>query len=641
MILPAVKRKTLLRSIIVLVFYAALVIASMFLATVFRYDSISSSLLNHLHRFFYIQGLVYTTCFLIFKLHLMPWRYTGVRMVIRIGLSCVLGIVLMLVLSKIFDWRVLRSILILTGVFTCIFIFGARYAWSVFRKLVLHNEDVIQKNVLIVGTGELGTRAFHLCYEGAFPVKGIRHVPVSFVDDDLDVVFRNVCGIPVDGGYADIPKIIEAKGIHEIILAVSGGAPVLLGQIVQLCMSMKHNIPIFVVAEKEGIRAESDSDRELRLRKLVISDLLVDGASPEDDKYIRALIQGRRVMVTGGAGSMGSELCQQIMRYNPEQLVVLDVNENYLFQTFDEASSTTRAKLAIVADSIVDQDRMEAVFSRYQPQIVFHAAGYKNRLVAENCAESAVRNNILGTQSVLRAAGKNRTRLFVHLSSDQAKDARTVMGTIKKVEEMSVQAHATSEMRCISVRFGNVLGAYGGVVSRLNTQIDHGGPVVVYDPDAKRCFMSVRAAANGMLKAASEAWAKPTEDVYQQYALDMGWPIRIRDLAEMLIRLRGFEPGKDIAIQLPNGKPSVKSAQPEADTETLKERVERDRVVRLPLTGIDPTRLQADLELVRMSLHNMSNQEIMKRIREIAGSPDVPLEPEPLHPEASPLALET
>ena len=147
-------------------------------------------------------------------------------------------------------------------------------------------------------------------------------MPVSFVDDDLDVVFRNVCGIPVDGGYADIPKIIEAKGIHEIILAVSGGAPVLLGQIVQLCMSAKHNIPIFVVAEKEGFRAESDSDRELRLRKLVISDLLVDGAVPEDDKDIRALIQGRRVMVTGGAGSMGSELCQQIMRYNPEQLVV-------------------------------------------------------------------------------------------------------------------------------------------------------------------------------------------------------------------------------------------------------------------------------------------------------------------------------
>lgn len=638
MIMPAEKRRTLLRSIVILLFFAILVVASMFLATVFRYDIISQALLRHLNRFFYIQVLVYTACFLTFKMHTMPWRYTGVRMVIRIGLSCVLGIALMLVLSKIFDWRVLRSILIMTGIFTCILIFAARYAWSVFRRLVLHNEDVIQKNVLIVGTGTLGTRAFHMCYEDSFPVKGIRHVPVSFVDDNLDVVFRYICGIPVDGVYTDIPKIIEAKGIHEIILAVSGGTPVLLGQIIQLCMSTKHNIPIFVVSEKEGIRAES-SDRELRFRKLVISDLLVDAIPPQDDADIRDMIEGRRVMVTGGAGSMGSELCQQIMRYNPEQLVVLDVNENYLFQTFDEASRMTRAKLAYVADSIVDQDRMEAVFSHYRPQIVFHAAGYKNQLVAERCTDAVVRNNIFGTQSVLHAAGRNGTQLFVHLSSDEAKEAKSVFGTIKRVEEMSVQARANDEMYCISVRFGNVLGAYGGVVSRLKSQIDRGGPVVVSDPDAQRSFMSTRAAAHGMLKAASEAWGKH-EDAYQQYELNMGWPIRIRDLAEIQIRLCGYEPDKDIVIQRTEEKPSVESVQSDAEAATLNCRIEKDQIVRLPIKGIDATRLQADLELIRMMLINMSNAEITKKLREVAGSPDLPPEPEPLHTESIPPTLD-
>jgi FlaA1/EpsC-like NDP-sugar epimerase len=248
------------------------------------------------------------------------------------------------------------------------------------------------------------------------------------------------------------------------------------------------------------------------------------------------------------------------MRYNPEQLVVLDMNENYLFQIFDEASSTTRAKLAIVADSIVDQGRMKAVFTRYRPQIVIHAAGYKNRLIAENCAESAVRNNILGIYSVLEAAEQNGTEFFVHLSSDQAGDAKTVLGMIKRIEEMSVQTHAGAAMRCISVRFGNILGAFGGVVSQLNTQIEHGGPVKINDPDATRSFISVKAAASGILKAACEAWEKKEESC-ALYRLDMGWPIRIRSLAEMLIRLRGFEPGKDIVIQFPEGELATEREQ--------------------------------------------------------------------------------
>jgi nucleoside-diphosphate-sugar epimerase len=309
------------------------------------------------------------------------------------------------------------------------------------------------------------------------------------------------------------------------------------------------------------------------------------------------------------------------MRYNPEQLVILDVNENYLFQTFDEASSATRAKLAIVADSIVDQERMEMVFSRFQPQIVFHAAGYKNRLIAENCAESAVRNNILGTDSVLGAAGRNRTELFVHLSSDQAKEIKTVLGMIKRVEEMSVQTRSSGgTMRSISVRFGNILGAYGGVVSRLNTQIEHGGPVKIYDPDAQRSFISVKAAAFGMLRAAGEAWEKKDE-AFALFTLDMGWPIRIRSLAEMLIRLRGFEPGKDIAIALPEGYAKTQGAPETAqpDTDALPEKVKRDKIVRVPFAPIDMDLLRANVGLMRLTLHERSSEEICGMLREIVG----------------------
>lgn len=629
------KLKSLPRSIIAILLLVILVAASILLALAFRYDgAVTLRLLQRLQPFIYTQLLASIGCLMLFRLHTMPWRYTGARMVIRITLACMIATCITVLCGQIFQWRILRSIMLMSGIFSIVLIVSARHAWRVFRRVILQNEEVSQKNVLIVGTGEPGMRAFQMCRDGEMPIKGVRHVPLAFVDDDLEVVFRNICGIPVEGGYADIPRIIAAKNIHEIILAVSGGVPVLLGQIVQLCMTGNNNIPIYIVAEKEGLGADQDANDRWRLRKLAVRDLLLDEIPPRDDETVRSMIEGRRVMVTGGAGSMGSELCQQIMRYNPEQLVILDVNENYLFQTFDEASSATRAKLAIVADSIVDQERMEIIFSRFQPQIVFHAAGYKNRLIAENCAESAVRNNVLGTDSVLGAAGRNHTELFVHLSSDQAKEVKTVLGMIKRIEEMSVQAQSTKTMRSISVRFGNILGAYGGVVSRLNTQIEHGGPVKIYDPDTQRSFISVKAAAFGMLKAASEAWEKKDE-AFALFTLDMGWPIRIRSLAEMLIRLHGFEPGKDITIALPEGYVKTQNAPETAQLvmDEIPETVQRDRIVRVPFASIDTDLLRANVELMRLSLHKRSSEEICSMLREVIGK--APEEAVKAAPEAS------
>lgn len=621
--MPA-KRKTMIRSTAILAFFGILVVAAMFLSVAFRYDGdISARLLQRLSPYFYYALLIFTACFVLLNLQTMPWRHTDTRMTIRIMLACIAGTAGMLLLGWIFQWRILRSILCLTGIFCCVLIVGARLAWSNFRRRMLRESDLQQRRVLIVGSGELGKRAYQRCLQGEMPIKGVRHTPVAFVDDDLDVVFRNVCGIPVEGGYADIPRIIEAKDIHEIILAVSRGAPALLGHIIQLCMDSGRDIPTFIIAEQEGEREEDNPDGKWRIRSLVISDLLFDETPVQGDEGIREVLEGHTVMVTGGAGSMGSELCRQIMRYDPAQIVVLDVNENYLFQLFDEATDAIREKLILIADSVADHERMEAVFARYQPQVVFHAAGYKNRLIAENCAEAAVRNNILGTNNILEAAQRVGAKIFVHLSADQAREAKTPIGVIKRIEEMSVQAHAGARMRCVSVRFGNTLGTYGGLVSRVHEQIDHGGPVKIYDPDSQRSFISVQTAARGILEAASDGWAK--KDAYRLYTLDMGWPIQIRYLAEMLIRLRGYEPGKDIVIQRPDGPIQAENARGNAESgpASLMGEVKRDQIVRASFEPVDAAQLRADLERLRLILPDLSGEGIFRMLQDIVGDAGV------------------
>jgi hypothetical protein len=589
----------------------------MLLAIAFRYDgAITLRLLQHLQPFLYTHLLVSIGCLMLFRLHTLPWRYTGVRMVIRITLACMIATCITVLCGQIFQWRILRSIMLMSGIISIVLIVSTRHAWRVFRRVILQNNEVSQKNVLIVGTGELGARAFQMCRDGGMPVKGVHHVPLAFVDDDLEVVFRNICGIPVEGGYADIPRIIASKNIHEVILAVSGGVPVLLGQIVQLCMSGNNNLPIYIVAEKEGLGAGKDVADRWRLRRLTVSDLLLDEIPPRDDDSIRKMIEGRRVMVTGGAGSMGSELCQQIMRYNPEQLVILDVNENYLFQTFDEASSATRAKLAIVADSIVDQERMEIIFSRFQPQIVFHAAGYKNRLIAENCAESGSQQHP-GTDSVLRAAGRNRTELFIHLSSDQANEVQDCAGH-DQAHRGDVRTGPVNENDALHLRPVREYSwsLWRGCITPQYTD-EHGGPVKIYDPDTQRSFISVKAAAFGMLKAAGEAWGKRTSP---SRSLRSTWAGRSGSGA-----LRNAHPpariraGQGHAIALPEGMQSLKRRPRSWIQIALHEQEMRDRVVRVPVETFDTDLLHANVELMRLTLHKRNSEDICSMLRDTVG----------------------
>jgi len=636
-----VRKRSLLRPSIILVLFASLVVAAMFLSVAFRYEgNVSPRLLERLRIYFFYTLLVYLTCFVLFGMHTMPWRYTGTHMEIRIILACMTGTAVMLLLGWIFHWRILRSILCLTGMLCCILITIARFAWRIFRRQILQEDDLEKKRVLIVGTKELGRQAYQMCLQGEMPLKGIRHTPVAFVDDDLDVVFRNVCGIPVEGGYADIPKIIESMDIHEIILAVSDGVPVLLGKIIELCMTSRRYIPIYIIAERDGMGEIDNPCGKWQIRSLDISDLLPTDAVFQEVEGIRQRIEGRTVMATGGAGSMGSELCRQILRYNPRQVVILDMNENYLTQFFEEASESIRDKLAIVAGSIVDRELMEAVFARYRPEIVFHAAGYKNRFIFERYAEAIVRNNIMGTISVLEAAKRNGAEFFIHLSSDQAQEGNASIGLVKRIEEMSVQAHS-GKMRCVSVRFGNTLGAYGGVVSRMKAEIDQGGPVRILNADLRQSFLSVKAAARGILQAASDGWTKKG-DAYALITLDVGWPIQTRNLAEMLIRLRGYEPGKDIAIQFPEGQSEAEKARGDAETDpaALLSGVKSKGIVFESFEPIDAAKFQADMERLRLILSDQHGEDIYSLLQDIARDMRAERPSGPAIPYSSPASID-
>ena len=290
------------------------------------------------------------------------------------------------------------------------------------------------------------------------------------------------------------------------------------------------------------------------LRDVEIEDLLGRDVIELDNKGISALIKDRTVLVTGGGGSIGSELCRQIIKYNPKKLVILDIYENNLYDIELELKANyPKAKIEAVVASVRDSKRMDEVFEELKPSIVFHAAAHKHVPLMENNPLEAVKNNIFGTYNVVNSADKYKTEKFVLISTDKAVNPTNVMGASKRVCEMIVQAkNKVSKTEYVAVRFGNVLGSNGSVIPVFKKQIEKGGPVTVTHKDITRFFMTIPEAVGLILQAVTYA------NGGEIFVLDMGEPVKIYDLAVSLIKLSGYEPGVDIQIEFTGLRPGEK-----------------------------------------------------------------------------------
>lgn len=433
-----------------------------------------------------------------------------------------------------------RSVLVIDWITSLIFIGGLRFG----LRMLAESKNAqngskpssFRKNTLIIGAGDAGALVAKELLKNAH----LNLNPIGFLDDNPDKFKQQIHGVPVIGKLRDLTRTIEARNIHEVVIAIPS-AP---GRIVRLVSDgcRKHRIPYRTMPGLYELLGGQVSVS--RLREVDIADLLRREPAQIDDSLVGAIIKNRVVLVTGAGGSIGTELCRQIAQWAPAELILLGHGENSIFETYLEIKEGyPDLKISASITDIRDRNRISQEFERYHPQVVFHAAAHKHVPLMENNVEECVLNNVLGTRNVIECAQNAHVERLVMISTDKAIRPVSVMGATKRLAEMLVlEAAGRTGQPYVVVRFGNVLGSRGSVVPLFKRQIAHGGPVTVTHPKMKRYFMTIPEAVHLVLQAAGIGKGGET------FILNMGEQIRIVDLAQDLIRLSGLEPGKDIEI---------------------------------------------------------------------------------------------
>lgn len=487
-------------------------------------------------------------CYLLFHLYNRIWKYAGVKDILTILAANFCGVILYVTLTSFIGKSLPRSIFVMTFTMTAIL--------QIFSRILLRLSYQIsgkeetgkkEKNVLIVGAGNAG----YLIAQDIIQSGGLRKI-VGFVDDDPDKQGKRLGGFKVLGDRYAIAELVDAYEVEEILIAIPSLHPEQLQEIANICSVSGCKVQIL----PEFLRNLSAGALSVReLRPLNIEDLLGRENVELDVKEIGKYLTGKIVLVTGAGGSIGSEICRQVLRFQPEQILLLGRGENSIYEIHQELKNKcNEEQLLPLIVNITDRDKLENVFQEFHPQVVFHAAAHKHVPLMEHQPEEAIYNNVFGSYNVGDLAGRYHCERLVLISTDKAVNPTSVMGATKRVTEMVMQALNLRypETKYVAVRFGNVLGSRGSVVPLFKKQIAAGGPLTVTDPEMKRYFMTIPEASKLVLSAAALG------DGGEVFVLNMGEPVKIVDLARNMIRLSGLVPDKDIQIKFTGLRPGEK-----------------------------------------------------------------------------------
>ena len=491
-----------------------------------------------------------------FRLYNITWRFVGARDVVNVFTATFVGTatwgLLTFLLQDTMEGTnaayapLPRSILILFFVLTLVGVGGVRMLKRLLQVSTTRGRTD-EKRLLVVGGARTGERLIHEMLNDR--VRGYRVVGV--IDDDPNKAGTFLHGVRVLGGRDILQRTIEEERIDEVLVAMPGAAGAVVREVVVAARAAGAPVIRILPSMTDVLSGRIGLSN---VRDVQVEDLLNRAPVKLDMRPVSEFLYGRTVLVTGAAGSIGSELTRQIAGYAPGRMVVLDQNESNLFALELELRRLAPA-VAIFAEiaDVRDRDRMRQICTTYRPQAVFHAAAYKHVPMMEAHPQEAVLTNIVGTKVIAEVAAESGAEAFVLISTDKAVNPTSVMGATKRAAEMVVRRlNETSATRFLAVRFGNVLGSRGSVVPILEDQIREGGPITVTHPDMERFFMTVPESVRLILKAASFGTGG------EVFVLDMGEPVRIVDLAEALIRLSGFEPDVDVPIQFTGIRPGEK-----------------------------------------------------------------------------------
>lgn len=518
----------------------------------------------------YVNNLFWITLLTVlvywaFGLYNSLWKYAGMDELLKVVMAVIAAEIIILVYLEFTQQFFPRSIYIISGNLNILFMGGSRAGYRFLRNMRTpgsynvfeekEKADIVEElvgsrglvKVMLVGCGDAG----------ASMIREMKHHPeykkkvVVAIDDNRNKVGSRIAGVKIAGTRKDIKKIARKYGVDEIIIAIPSAPKKEIQDIITECNKTRckmKTLPALIDLINERVSVS-------KLRDVDIEDLLGRDPVQVNLREISGYLEGKIVMVTGGGGSIGSELCRQIARFRPRRLVVVDIYENTTFELSNEIRRRyPKLELDIVIGSVRDKHRLKEIFERYKPHVIFHAAAHKHVPLMESNPKEAIINNVVGTKNIVDLAEQYAAERFVLISTDKAVNPTNVMGATKRIAEMIVQdksVHAKNTSFA-AVRFGNVLGSNGSVIPIFRKQIEQGGPVTVTHEEITRYFMTIPEAVQLVIQAGAMARGG------EIFILDMGQPVRIKELAENVIRLSGYVPYVDIDIVITGLRPGEK-----------------------------------------------------------------------------------
>ena len=526
--------------------------ACVYLSLIMRFDvgivSIEPQYINN-----YVDNMLFYTIislliFWVFRLYHSLWQYASIAEVYRIAEACITVEVVHFLSNKMVGNMLPRSCYFNAAIYLIIAICASRFMYRMIRTVLNKYRNIkTSNNVMIIGAGEATNVIMREIQNSSYLANSNI---ACIIDDDRRKVGKYIRGVKVIGTRDKIKEAAKLYDIDEIIFAIPSASNEVKRDILNICKETDCTLKIL-----PGVYQMVDGEINVNsIRNVDVLDLLGRDPIEVDIESIMGYVKDKVIMVTGGGGSIGSELCRQLVSHKPKQLIIFDIYENNAYDIQQELKiNYPDANVVTLIGSIRNVSRLESVFAQYKPDIVYHAAAHKHVPLMEVSPDEAVKNNVVGTWNVARMADKYGVKKFVMISTDKAVNPTNVMGATKRICEMIVQTYnEISKTDFVAVRFGNVLGSNGSVIPLFKRQIEAGGPVTVTDPNIIRYFMTIPEAVSLVLQAG--AYAKGGEI----FILDMGEPVKIDDLAKNLIRLSGYTLGVNMEIKYTGLRPGEK-----------------------------------------------------------------------------------
>ena len=542
--------------------------------------------------------------FFVFRLYHSLWRYASIEEMTNVIYACTISAMLNYIGMKVLHIHVPRSFYPLNLLYLICFVAGSRFFYRAMRMMNNRYRIDKQKHIMIIGAGEAASAII----KEITTSKYLDGKVVCAIDDNTSKIGSYIQGIKIVGSRFDIKSSVEKYTVTDIIIAIPSTSKKELKPILDICKETNCSLKILPGMYQLINNQVSVS----KLRNVEIEDLIGRDVVELDTESIMNYVSNKVVLVTGGGGSIGSELSRQIVKHSPKQLIIVDIYENNSYDIQQELlRKYPDLNLVVLIGSVRSRKRMEYIFKKYRPDLVYHAAAHKHVPLMEVSPNEAIKNNVFGTLNVVKISDKYRVKKFVQISTDKAVNPTNIMGASKRICEMIIQTYNNrSKTEFVAVRFGNVLGSNGSVIPLFKKQIAEGGPVTVTHPEIIRYFMTIPEAVSLVLEAG--ALAKGGEI----FVLDMGEPVSIAELASNLIRLSGFTPGRDIAIEYTGLRPGEKLFEELLmDEEGLKETENKMIHIGKPIP-IDENRFLENLEELQKEVISESDnmREIIQRI---------------------------